>query len=347
MQSLIERLKNIRKQAYLKMNFEKKYAFVGIGNHSINNLYPVLNYLRIELKYIVTHSSSNAKTIDKNFRNVIGTNDLDAVLKDPEIAGVFICVQPNVHFALVKKVLQAGKNVFVEKPPCSTLEELNELIEIEKKSNGICLVGFQKRYAPVNLKIKSLINSTCSYNYRFHTGAYPEGDPIMDIFIHPLDLLSYLFGQAEVVSVLKQKGNNTETNFLQLTHKDSTIGTIELSTAYSWNNAIEELVINTKKGIYRSTNTENLLFEPKHGQIFNLPLEKILSKRNTTIALIQKNSFSPVIENNQIYTSGYYAELLNFIKICEVGKGSNHSSLSQCLHTYQLITKIRNTEHVH
>ncbi len=347
MQTLIERLKNIRKQAYLKMKFNKKFAFIGIGNHSINNLYPVLNYLRIDLKYIVTQGLKNAGTIDQNFPNVIGTNDLNAVLKDPEISGVFICVNPKAHFGLVKKVLQAGKNVFIEKPPCSTIEELNELIEIDKESKGVCLVGLQKRYAPVNLEMKKFCRTTCSYSYRFLTGSYPEGDPFLDIFIHPIDLVNYLFGPAKVVSILKQNRGGSTTIFLQLIHENSTIGSIELSTAYSWQTALEELVVNTNKGIYRSTNTENLLFEPKHGQIFNLPLEKVLNKHSTSIALVQKNSFNPVIENNQIYSSGYYSELFDFIKICEYGKGANHSTLSQCLNTYQLITKIRDEKNVH
>lgn len=347
MQSLVARLKNIRKQAYLKLNFSKKYAFIGMGNHSISNLYPVLNYLRIDLKYIVTQSSKNAETIDRNFPNVIGTNDLDAVLRDPEISGVFICVDPRAHFGLAKRVLQAGKNVFVEKPPCSTAEELNELIEIERESKGVCLVGLQKRYAPVNLELKKYSKATCTYNYRFLTGSYPEGDPFLDIFIHPIDLACYLFGPAKVVSVLKQKRDGSITIFLQLLHKNSTMGSIELSTFYSWKNAQEELTVNTSRGIYRSTNTENLLHEPKHGLIFNLPLEKILNKQSASIALIQRNTFNPTIENNQIYSSGYYSELSSFIKICETGKGSNHSTLSQCLNTYELISKIRSEENVH
>jgi len=347
MQTLIERLKNIRKQSYLKLNFSKKYAFIGMGNHSISNLYPVLNYLRIDLKYIVTQSSKNAITIDQNFPNVIGTNDLDVVLNDPEVSGIFICVNPKAHFGLVKRALQAGKNVFVEKPPCSSTEELIELIEIEKESNGVCLVGLQKRYAPVNLELNKFSHATCTYNYRFLTGPYPEGDPFLDIFIHPIDLACFLFGPAKVVSVIKQKKDGSTTIFLQLIHKNSTMGSIELSTAYSWKSAMEELVVNTNKGIYRSTNTENLLFEPKHGQIFNLPLEKILNKQSASIALIHRNSFNPTIENNQIYSSGYYTELFNFIKICETGKGSNCSTLSQCLNTYQLIANIRNEKNVH
>lgn len=328
------------------MNFKKKYAFIGIGSHSINNLYPVLNYLRIDLKYIVTKSADNASIIDQYFPNIIGTNDLDKVLNDEEISGVLICVQPKSHYELIKKALQAGKNVFVEKPPCSTIEELHQLIEIEKESAGTCLVGLQKRYAPVNLNIKKYVKEAHSYNYRFLTGMYPEGDPFLDIFIHPIDLVNFLFGTAKIASVLKQKTKNSITTFLQLIHENNTMGTIELSTAYSWKNPLEELVINTDKGIYKATNTEDLMFEPKHGQILKIPKEKIFNHKNSLITLLKRDNFNPIIENNQIYSSGYFSELKNFFSFCEFGKGETHSTLPQCLNTYQMLTEIKNKMYV-
>jgi virulence factor len=110
MKELIEKLKQIRKRAYMKNSYSSKFAFVGIGNHSISNLYPIINYLRLELKYIVTKSEKNANIIDKNFLNIEGTFDLEKVLNDTEIKGVFISANPEAHFNLVKKALLAGKN---------------------------------------------------------------------------------------------------------------------------------------------------------------------------------------------------------------------------------------------
>ena len=48
--NIIERYKRIRSMRQLKQIYGGNYAFVGIGNHSTNNLYPVLNYLHVPLK---------------------------------------------------------------------------------------------------------------------------------------------------------------------------------------------------------------------------------------------------------------------------------------------------------
>ncbi|HTB51491.1 MAG TPA: Gfo/Idh/MocA family oxidoreductase [Ferruginibacter sp.] len=341
MSRLIEAFKNLRKQHYLKLDYKGKYAFVGIGNHSINNLYPVLNYVRLPLKYIVVNSAANAAIIDTHFAGTIGTNDFETVLKDDEITGVLICAHPATHFNLVKKALQHNKNVFVEKPPCLTKEELQELIAVEKNSTGACLVGMQKRYSPVVDSFKKhLTGDIVSYNYRFLTGAYPEGDSILDIFIHPLDLIGYLFGKFTVASVQRAKKDSI---FIHLLH-DGFIGSIELSTDYSWKSAEESLIVNTDKGVYSMQNLETLTFKKKPGTLFSVPLEKIKKVTEETTTLFSRNNFNPVMENNQLFTAGYYNELKNFISISEKGKTKNLSSLTDMVLTYDLITQIKNKQ---
>lgn len=233
MDKLIEYLKNIRKRGYISNTYKSKYAFVGIGNHSINNLYPVINFLRADLKYIVTNSKANADLVNNNFDGLEGTNDLVKVLADDEIKGVFVCASPKAHFKLVKQILEANKNVFVEKPPCMTIDELNILIDVEKKSKGRCFVGLQKQYAPANIKLKKHIQQPCTYNYRFVTGAYPEGDVYMDIFIHPIALITFLFGEAELQFISDNRSKAGTTAFLNIKHKNGSVGIIELSTDYS------------------------------------------------------------------------------------------------------------------
>jgi len=345
--NIIKRVKNIRKQKYLSKRSNLKFAFVGIGSHSINNLYPIINYLRLDLKYIVTKSQKNADLVEQNFSTSIGTNDLEKVLADDEVSGVFICSNPNTHFNLVKKSLQANKHTFVEKPPCSTLKELESLIETESASKGSCLIGFQKQYAPGYTLMKTKINDPCNYNYRFVMGMYPEGDPILDLFSHPLSLLIFLFGSVKDsnISVSSSKGNLTV--FLQLTHENNTIGSIELSTDYSWKNAKEQLIINTKEGIYEIKNTDELIFSPKEKSIFKVPKEKIFNTQNTSTILKQRNNFNPIIENNQLYSSGYFSEIENFVKICNSKNGVNKSSLASCQDLYTLIDLIkREIKHV-
>ncbi|MBW8051209.1 MAG: Gfo/Idh/MocA family oxidoreductase [Cytophagales bacterium] len=83
------------------------------------------------------------------YKGATGTDNLDMILKDDEVKGVFLCSDPAVHFDLTKKILLANKSVFVEKPPCLTLDELEELKRTEEKTGQVCLVGLQKRYSNV------------------------------------------------------------------------------------------------------------------------------------------------------------------------------------------------------
>ena len=341
MKALIEQFKNRSKRKYIKARGTQKYAFVGMGMHSINNLYPLLNYFRAELKYIVTKRASNTALIDENFPYSIGTNDMEKVLNDQEVSGIFISTTPSAHYGLVKKALSAGKNVFVEKPPCLSLEELEELIEIEKQSKGTCLVGFQKQYAPCNLKLKEKVAAKCSYNYRYLTGMYPEGDPLLDLFIHPISLIHFLFGPIKHQNIMVQKQKNSKTVFLQWHHKNETIGTMELSTDYSWQIPSEELIVNTDIGIYKTTNTENLTLEAKSGAIWGIPKEKIFRGNHKLTYLVERNNFAPIITNNQLYSSGYFNEIKTFLELCASKKGENNSTLFGCRETFIVLDKIR------
>ena len=341
MDELIKRFKNYRKREYLTTINKKEYAFVGLGMHSINNIFPIINHLRLNLKYIVTKSLKNSILVDKAYPNSIGVNNFDTVLNDERVSGVFIASNPLSHYELVKKALKANKNVFVEKPPCTNLEELEDLISIEKNSEGKCMLGLQKQYAPFIKHLKNDLKDV-SYNYRFVTGYYPEGDSSLDVFIHPLSLAVFLFGAVKRCNILKLENKVAETLFLQFVHENKNIGTLELSTNYSWKNATEKLIINTTKKIYEITDSEELISVPKQGSVFNIPIEKIWGGINKNIILQKRNNFNPILQNNQLYSSGYLGEVENFVNICEQRKGINNSSLSSCIETFKLINKIKN-----
>ena len=342
MKQIIETFKKIRKKQILEKKYNGHYAFVGIGNHSINNLYPVLNYLHVPLKYIVTKSETTAALINNNNFAAVGTNNLDTVLNDEAVSGIFISANPDSHYELVKKCLFKGKNVFVEKPPCKTKEELDNLIATERQTGKNCVVGLQKRYSSCTkiLCEKLNIEEVISYNYRFTTGLYPEGDKFFDLFIHPIDLITFLFGTANLISVTKTNAN-ADTIFLQLRH-NNIIGNIEISTQYSWSTPNEKLIINTTDNIFEMTNHLELTQEDKAGTLFSIPKEKIFNCIPEKRILFNGNNFLPVFENNQIVSQGYFSEIETFLNLCEKRKAKNKSNLSSLINTYQLISDLKN-----
>lgn len=342
MRALIEKYKNRKRQALIRAEYHKTYAFAGIGVHALQNLYPVLDYLKVNLKYVITRSKQNADLVSENFKGIQGTNNLQEVLSDPEVRGVFVCTDPSQHFPLSQEIIKANKHLFVEKPPCSSLSELQQLIELQKRHGVLTLTGLQKRYAPVYEKLKKLISGADYYSLRYQTGAYPEGDVLLDLFIHPIDLAVFLFGKADPVSVQKiQRNVSTFTYLIHLKHESGVTGSLELSTDFSWVGANEQIRINTDRKVIFSKDAAILLSTKKPAIISGIPSEKIKTFNPVTEQLYYRNDFLPVREHNQIFSAGYYNEIATFLSLCEGGKARNKSNFEMLTDTFSLIEKIR------
>jgi virulence factor len=124
------------------------------------------------------------------------------------------------------------------------------------------------------------------------------------------------------------------------TKQNGIVGNTEISTQYSWNQPLEFLSVNTADGVYTLKNHQSLTFEPKSGNIFSIPKEKIFHPVPETKILFNGNNFLPVFENNQIVSQGYFPEIKVFANLCENRKAKNPSTLSSLLKTYELIEKI-------
>lgn len=336
---IIERYNYIRSINWLQNIYTNKYAFIGLGNHSISNLYPVLDYLHVYLKYICCKSEDKLPLIEQKFRGVKATTSIDDILLDEEVKGVFVSAAPSAHYAIAMRVMESGKGLFIEKPPCSSLTELQQLMASEQH---LVVVGMQKRYAPATKMLtKQLKKETLlTYSMRYLTGGYPEGNPLTDLFIHPLDYVCYLFGKAEIRGCEYIQSKKGITLLLTLRHKAVT-GILELSSTYSWKNAVETLTVDTERGIYELNQMETLTFTPKQGQVFGIPLEKVMRRSSITETLFSRNNFVPTTINNQIYTQGYFDEIKAFVDAEQ--KGSQpvlYNGFSSMYNTYMLMNEI-------
>ncbi|MGH7183901.1 MAG: Gfo/Idh/MocA family protein, partial [Nitrospiraceae bacterium] len=84
-------------------------------------------------------------------------NAYSDVLTDVTIQAVAIATPAEAHADAVREALLAGKDVFVEKPLCLSVEEGEELVALAKKKDRILMVGHLLWYHPAVLKLKDLI----------------------------------------------------------------------------------------------------------------------------------------------------------------------------------------------
>lgn len=343
MKTIIEKYKSYRSRKWLYDTYKCNYAFIGLGNHSIMNLYPVLQYLQVPVKYICCKSSDKLPLIENKYHGIKATTSINEILDDNDISGLFVSASPSSHFQLASQILGSGKSLFIEKPICHTLDELCELDDIAKRHDvKVAMAGMQKRYSPSGLILaKRLRNEeVISYNYRYTTGPYPEGDVLVELFIHPLDYITFLFGEAKISdNICIMSGNGGVTYLLVLQHKNVT-GVLELSSAYAWSDAQETLLINTKKGTYEQNQMDHLTFHPKSSVFCGIPIEKVIRRNDTEMQLYKCNGFTPTLENNQIYSQGYYNEIKAFMNANE---RNEHiiSSICDLFPTYRLMEEIK------
>ena len=118
------------------------------------------------------------------------------------------------------------------------------------------------------------------------------------------------------------------------------VGTLELSTAYTWSAARESLKVCTSKGIYRLSQMDELTFESVPSTILGIPIEKVHKYNRHIEYLYSRNNFNPILPDNQIYSQGYYGEIQSFTSSVEQGHSTVLTDITTLKPTCELLMDI-------
>src|SRR5262245_28446473 len=134
-------------------------AVAGVGGWGKNL---ARNYHEIpdsRLKYICDLDSSRLARLSTQLPNTNTTSDFEAVLTDPDVQAVVIATPGPTHYAMCKRALEHGKDVYVEKPFVLEVEHAEELIELARRQQRVLMVGHLLEYHPVINKLRELIQA--------------------------------------------------------------------------------------------------------------------------------------------------------------------------------------------
>ena len=118
------------------------------------------------------------------------------------------------------------------------------------------------------------------------------------------------------------------------------VGTLELSTAYSWTTAEESMKVCTRSGVYNLSQMESLTFTPNPTTILSIPIEKLHKKNSTVEYLYHRNSFVPTLVKNQLYAHGYFNEITAFVNAVEGNYSNVFTNLGTTKSVYETIKEI-------
>lgn len=183
-------------------------AFIGAGSYAQGSLLPNLPN-DITRKGVMTNSGTTSKRVAERFGFEFCTSNEDDILKSNDINTLFIATRHDTHAKYVIKGLKNGKNVYVEKPLCLSLEELVEVKQMCLEKCKSVMIGFNRRFAPLAQKIKQKFGSgKMAMIYRVNAGSIPADNWIQDMSVgggriigegcHFIDFMAFMCGSIPV-----------------------------------------------------------------------------------------------------------------------------------------------------
>ena len=222
---------------------------IGAGNYGGRILLSAFQAGGAELHTLASVGGLSAAHYGRKYGFHAASSDADAVLSDGSVDAVAICTRHDSHARFVEKALAAGKDVFVEKPLCLTLDELDAIEAVIRRAdeNGVAprlMVGFNRRFAPQVVRMKALLSSVSapkSLIMTVNAGAIPHdswtqdpavgGGRLVGEACHFIDLLRHLVGAPvrdyEVATLDEENGPPRSDNAsITLRFEDGSVGTV-------------------------------------------------------------------------------------------------------------------------
>lgn len=141
-----------------------------------------------------------------------GYTDFTQALND-DFAAVFICSPPAYHVSQARQAIEAGCDVFTEKPLSDRLDDVDGLIELAARYERLLMVGLCMRYHAGLQRVKQLIDAGAigrlisvramvgvylpnlrpGVDYRQVYIAQPGGGVTLD-YLHEIDFVQWIVG---------------------------------------------------------------------------------------------------------------------------------------------------------
>jgi predicted dehydrogenase/threonine dehydrogenase-like Zn-dependent dehydrogenase len=200
-------------------------GIIGAGNFTSAMILPSLKKCNAKVKYIASSGGLSGTTLAKKFNIANSTTDYTAILNDPAVDIVMVTTRHQLHAKMVIESLEANKHVFVEKPLALNKDELESIIDLHNKKGKTITVGFNRRFAPLAIKMKNLLGGSdtpINIIATMNAGMIPANVWVHDMEIgggriigeacHFIDLCSYIVGSKVVSVCMNALGTNPQEN---------------------------------------------------------------------------------------------------------------------------------------
>ncbi|HHV97718.1 MAG TPA: Gfo/Idh/MocA family oxidoreductase [Clostridiaceae bacterium] len=189
-----------------------KWGIIGAGGIADRRTIPGMKLSeKAELVAVMEVNMELAEKLRAKYSAKRAYDNVDDLLKDPEVEAVYIASPVVYHKEQAIKAARAKKHILIEKPVALTSKEAEEVAAVCKEEGVKIAVGLMMRYHSYHRKMKEIIASgklgnivSCRAQF---TCWYPDipgawrqkkstsgGGALMDMGVHCIDLIQYVTG---------------------------------------------------------------------------------------------------------------------------------------------------------
>jgi UDP-2-acetamido-3-amino-2,3-dideoxy-glucuronate N-acetyltransferase len=175
-------------------------AVVGCGNWGRNL---VRNFAGLgALRAVCDADQALRPALQAQYPGLTVASSLDRLLDDPDIRAFVVATPASQHAMHARQCLEAGKDVFVEKPLALDVKEARELADLAERRGRILMVGHLLRYHPGIRRLKALVAEGALgriqyvYSNRLNLGRFRTEENILWSFApHDISVLLHLLDE--------------------------------------------------------------------------------------------------------------------------------------------------------
>ena len=180
-------------------------ALVGTGDWGANLLRNFASLPGARVAAICDADPVRLERARKVVPSAIAVSDARALLDIPGLEAVVIAAPAAAHARLAKLFLEAGIDVYVEKPFTLDVADAEELVALAERGKRVLMVGHLLKHHPAVKKLKSMIDAgemgdvRYVYSQRVNLGKVRSDENALWSFApHDLSVMLYLLGDEPV-----------------------------------------------------------------------------------------------------------------------------------------------------
>jgi len=186
-------------------------AQIGCGYWGPNLLRNLVANKRCNLKTIVEISLERRDYVKALYPSIIVTDNIQQALDDESIDALVIATPVTFHYDQSIKALQSGKNILVEKPMATTIEEVDQIGILAEQNNLVAMAGHTFLYNSAVRYVKKLIDGgdlgdiRYIYSQRLNLGRIrSDVDALWNFAPHDVSIIQYWLEDLKPVNISRK-----------------------------------------------------------------------------------------------------------------------------------------------